>query len=288
LARCGQLPALKKWPALDVRRVEDPDLVLAIVDDFSPIGAQEYQDGFRVFFATPRARDAAVIALGRKATPVEIDDEDWAVRSQSDLLPTTIGCVTIVPSADFAASRSGESTTDSSGPISILIQPSMGFGTGHHATTRLCLLALQTIDLRRASVLDVGTGSGILAIAATRLGAASALGLDADGDAIQSADENLRLNPGVKNVRFVLRELSDAPLPISDVVIANLTGSMLIRAAGALQAAVARPGVLILSGILDGEEADVRRAFDAMELQRRDQDGEWVCLEFNRKVSCLV
>ena len=164
----------------------------------------------------------------------------------------------------------------------------MGFGTGHHATTRLCLLALQTIDLRRASVLDVGTGSGILAIAATRLGAASALGLDADGDAIQSADENLRLNPGVKNVRFVLSELSDAPLPISDVVIANLTGSTLIRAAGPLQSAVARPGVLILSGILEGEEPDVRRAFDAMELQHRDQESEWVCLEFNRKVSCLV
>ena len=93
-----------------MRRVEDPDLVLAIVDDFSPIGAQEYQDGFRVFFATPTARDAAAIALGHKATPVEVDDEDWAVRSQSDLLPATIGRVTIVPSADSAASRRESAT----------------------------------------------------------------------------------------------------------------------------------------------------------------------------------
>ena len=138
----------------------------------------------------------------------------------------------------------------------------MGFGTGHHATTRLCLSALQAVDLSNRFVLDVGTGSGILAIAAVGLGAARAVGVDDDPDAIQSANENLALNR-VETVEFRVADLFSATLTSADVdvITANLTGAFLVRAAGLLLALLRPGGTLIVSGLLQEERHDVVRAF---------------------------
>ena len=159
----------------------------------------------------------------------------------------------------------------------------MGFGTGHHATTRLCLSALQRTPVAGAFVLDVGTGSGILAIAAARLGAAQARGIDSDADAIQSANENLARNPEVRTVRFDIAEIAP-DLPRADIVLANLTGALLARVASTLLDALNPGGTLIVSGILAAEEEAVRLAFSNVETVWRQQEDEWIGLMFREVV----
>jgi ribosomal protein L11 methyltransferase len=261
---------LKRYPALDVSGAPS-DLLLARVLDFGATAAEERGPLFRVFFPDAAARDAAQAALAGAwdVTAIDVPDEDWARRSQENLQPVRVGRITILPRP--------ESRTEAD---CIVIQPSMGFGTGHHATTRLCLTALQGLELRHKSVLDVGTGSGVLAIAAARLGAARVLGIDVDPDAIQSANENLQLNPGVGRISFKVADLTAGPLPAADVVAANLTGPLLMRSAALLRAAAASAGAVIVSGLLSDERDDVCRAFlPAGVAWEREEEG-WVGIVF--------
>jgi len=268
---------MKQYPAIDVR-ADSSDLLLALVDDFGPTAVEERDAAVRIFFPTAAERDAAQQALAPEfdVSAVDVDDEDWARRSQENLKPMTVGRITVAPPWAVGVVPSPQSPVPS--PFTIVILPSMGFGTGHHVTTRLCLAALQSIDVTDRVVLDVGTGSGVLAIAADRLGAGRVLGIDDDPDAIQSARENLGLNPDVRHVTFETLDLAARKLPEADVVTANLTGALLVRAAAALLAAVRPGGTLILSGIQSHEGDEVRRAFaDSEVCWERDEDG-WVGL----------
>ena len=258
-----------KWPALDVTHAGDPDVTLAMVDDFHPTAIEERAEAIRVFFVDANLRDAAGAALSAAkyaVRPVDVDDEDWARRSQENLKPITVGRITVVPRSQPLNSNLQT--------LVVVIQPSMGFGTGHHASTRLCLRGLQAVNLNDQVVLDVGTGSGELAIAAVRLGAARALGVDYDADAIQAANENLPLNPGVDSVEFRVADLSAADLPEADVVTANLTGAVLVRSAVRLLDLLRPAGVLIVSGVLDEERDDVVRAFAAAGSERTRPTGD--------------
>jgi ribosomal protein L11 methyltransferase len=258
----------KCWPALDVDTHEAPiaDLVLAAADDYSPTAVEERDGALRVFFSTPDTRDRAFAALSHRftLTRVDVDDEDWARRGQPDLSPIVVGRVVVYSTVPALPAQ-----------LALVIPPSMGFGTGHHATTRLCLAALQSIDLRDKVVLDVGTGSGLLAIAAATLGAARAIGTDDDADAIQAATENLELNH-VTNVELVVSDVMTEPLPAADVVVANLTGALIVRAAPRLLAALRPGGVLILSGILAAERDDIRHAFANQTFVDVVQQDEWL------------
>ena len=199
------------YPALEIafRDSTDPhlrDRLYAQLDDFSPVAIEDDHDKademahrWRVFFRSASSRDAALAALSGdvlvETSAIDVPDGDWARRSQHSLKAIEAGGLIIAPPWDIPGpgdkAEGGRQKADL--PV-IIIEPSTGFGTGHHATTRLCLAALQQIDLQGKSAIDVGTGSGVLAIAARRLGASGVLAIDDDADAIAAAEENVRLN----------------------------------------------------------------------------------------------
>jgi ribosomal protein L11 methyltransferase len=271
----------RTYPALDVRS-DDPDLLLADVDDFHPTAVEDRDGITRIFFTTTADRDAARNALESRypSEPLDVSDEDWARRSQENLKPITVGRLTIFPKAVPDPSTNPEALAPT--PCALVILPSMGFGTGHHATTQLCLDALQTLALDGAEVLDVGTGSGVLALAAVRLGASRAIGIDVDNDAIVAARENLTFNPDLADrVSFETRDMSsigDNTLAFDpDIVTANLTGALLIRSAAILENLPGRRGTLILSGLQVHERDDVVEALSNRVVWERTLD-EWVAL----------
>jgi ribosomal protein L11 methyltransferase len=272
-----------QYPALEVAGGIDSDFLLALVDDFNPSAVDTHDSIVTIFFPDAARRDGAkdVIASAHPEVAVrvrDIDDEDWARRSQENLTAVTVGQITVSPPWSVPARTNPETRIQS--PLTIVIAPSMGFGTGHHATTRLCLQSLQELNLTGAQVVDVGTGSGVLAIAARMLGAADAIGIDDDPDAIHAALENLARNPRTDRVRFEVKDLRSAPLPTADVITANLTGALLMRSANLLLAAVNPGGSLIVSGLQSHERDDVVRAFGRARITWEAAEDEWVGIVF--------
>lgn len=168
--------------------------------------------------------------------------------------------------------------------VVIVLDPGMAFGTGHHPTTRSCLEALERLVAPGASVLDFGCGSGILSIAASKLGASSVLGIEADSSAVRVAKGNARENGVEHNVRVVEGTLPrpEARAGEFDVAVANISAKVVSEAAGELVRAVKRGGYVIASGIIADNRATVESAMaDAgATLAEAVVDGDWVTLVY--------
>ena len=175
--------------------------------------------------------------------------------------------------------------------VVLALDPGMAFGTGLHPTTRLCLAGLEELADRgvlaagaaadgSARVLDVGCGSGILAIAAARLGAGELVGVDPDPIAIEATRANARRNRLARRIRAHRGSVPTEDGPF-DVVVANLIATLLVELADALATEVRPGGVVLASGIFVDRESEVRRAFGraGLPVRRRAAEGDWVALE---------
>ncbi|MBI3449396.1 MAG: 50S ribosomal protein L11 methyltransferase [Acidobacteria bacterium] len=164
--------------------------------------------------------------------------------------------------------------------MKLFICPSRAFGTGEHPTTRMCLEEIERCGPRGLSVLDAGTGSGILAIAAKLLGAADVVGVDNDPEAIEVAVKNARLNGAAGAIRFVIGDTASIDDRRFDLVVANLNGTILARAIPDLASRLAAGGALVLSGILPEEVGEITAVAAAagLAVERAAARDGWACL----------
>ena len=260
------------------------DRLYALLDDFDPIAIHEddSRHSWRVFFRSAERRDAAFRALGAtipskliRVSAVDVPDEDWARRSQESLKAVEAGGLVIAPPWDVPGPQSDKADGTR---LVIIIEPSMGFGTGHHATTRLCLLLMQQLDLRGARVLDIGTGSGVLALAAWKLGAADVVAVDSDPDALDNARANIARNGAAPSIDIIMDDLGTLRVERAHLVLANLTGAVLVRYAAELRAIVQAGGYLVLSGFAPRDAAVIQTAFNGLALIEEKVEGEWAAL----------
>ncbi len=217
----------------------------------------------------------------------QLQEQDWANAWKDHYHPFRIGQRTwIQPSwvtaTEAAAQAAAQGIRLSADDVVLVLDPGMAFGTGTHPTTQMCLQALEQVVERGMRVLDVGTGSGILAVAAAKLGAQRVYGVDTDEVAVKTAVTNAAQND-VQGVVFVTPgSLTDVPEKSWDVVVVNILAPVIVGmlAHDGLMAYVAENGRLILSGIIDAQAEDVETAVVQAggTIQQRLTIRDWVTL----------
>jgi len=239
-------------------------------------------------YLSPRENPAEAAAwlaerLSAGAIPHAIDiqscrSQDWENNWKAYFHPMRVGEKLLIQPA-------WEPPADPQGRVVLLLEPGLAFGSGSHATTRLCMEALERAVTPGCAVLDVGCGSGILSVAARLLGAGSALGVDIDPMAAETAQANAARN-GL-SCDFVQGDLAAGVSGQFDVVVSNIVADAIISLARQVPRHLKPGGVWISSGIIDTRGDDVLAALDSNGfslLDRREEDG-WVCITVNNYAS---
>lgn len=248
----------------NLRKDQSEDVTVAGYFDMLPgeeILLAELNEALRIYNFTPD--------VIRKIENRAVEKADWLYAWKQHWKPTETGRFIITPPWE---------KVEDTDKIVIEIEPAMAFGTGTHETTRLCLEAIGENYERGQSFLDVGTGTGILAIAAAKMGATNIVGCDTDPGSIDNARENTRMNGVAGRIEFYVGEISD-DTPVHDFVCANLTLDVILPI---LPLLIEKSGKkLVLSGILQEQEGQIVEALAGHDAQVF-RSGEWISVVTDR------
>jgi ribosomal protein L11 methyltransferase len=282
------------WALVLLAPPEDLEVLTAELFDRGALGVELQEPGMPLMPGTPAlppGRGRAIAHFAERAAavdsaaflgaepPVEVEEQDWSVAWRKHHRTVRVGPRSWVHPPWEEPPQ---------GSVAVAIDPGMAFGTGSHATTGLCLERCDELlsELPGADVLDVGTGSGVIAILAKKLGAGRVAGTESDPVALEAARRGAELN-GVAGIDWVLAE-DPAQVPGQfRIVIANILLNTLEELAPAVASKVAPGGRLVLSGLLSDQADAAERAYAAQGLlpvARSDREG-WVRLELSRAES---
>jgi len=200
-----------------------------------------------------------------------VPEKNWNEEWEKNFQPVIIG--------DFCAVRASFHAPVTNVAHELVITPKMSFGTGHHATTYMMIKAMQHLDLKGKRVLDFGTGTGVLAILAERLGAEEALAIDLDPWSIDNARENVKEN----HIQRVKVEQMDT-IPDSslfDIILANINKHVILKELSRMKQQLKTGGVILLSGLLQDDAQDVENEAlkNELPISERLSEGSWICLK---------
>lgn len=219
------------------------------------------------------AISARIAQWGGRLSTQMVQEEDWAHVWKKHYKPMRIGRhLLVVPSWEQIAPQPDD--------VVITLDPGMAFGTGIHPSTQLCLMALEDTITPGCSVLDIGTGSGILAIAAAKLGAKRVIALDIDENVVTVAASNVAINNVDHIVQTETGSLGSFPTLPADVLVANIVADTIIHLLPLVAGSLTSNGVFVAAGIVEQRLPDVLAAWQKAGLlvQQIRRQGEWVCI----------
>lgn len=254
----------------------EQDLLIANLSDLNASGFEQNEEELLAYFSDDVYDAAAIKACLQdfSFTVTTVKEQNWNELWESNFQPVVVD--------DFCAIRADFHAPITSVKLEIVITPKMSFGTGHHATTYMMMQQMRELDFLGKEIFDFGTGTGILAILAEKLGAKEITATDLDAWSIENATENMQRNH-CNNIHL----FQSAVVPEDktyDFILANINKNVILEFLPQLSGLLRQGGKLLLSGLLVTDEEDIVTACQkhSLKLQRKVERNNWICLQLDR------
>ncbi len=260
---------------------EKTEVLIAVLGSLNFEGFEETEQCLKAFIAEDMLEDESIITIAGLFPEVSykktiIENINWNQQWEENFNPVIV--------SDFVAIRAHFHPSITEVEHEIIITPKMSFGTGHHATTHMMIELMQAINFAGKKVLDFGTGTGVLAILAEKLGASAVLAIDNDEWSIENSKENITQN-NCTAINIILDDSIKTPERF-DVILANINLNIILTNLPSIAAAVSDDTDILLSGFLKQDEITVRNALTTNSLQFIStlQRGEWMAVTAKNKI----